>query len=502
VRIVEIIRDFNHGIANYKAGTSLVMAEDVESQFRSLNGNCMGMSYPVEMKYKKYNGEDLTGKSILVWRTGGVGDICFLSSVFQYLKNKYKNCFIRVATGCRQPLENLPEVDELYDMPFDSKLLEISDLHIFFQGILESSSEKSKVTHAVDMFYSYFGIDSTQIDPSFKKPRLAFSEAEMKWLDTEVRALSLQPDDFVMGLQMETSAPLRNYPKEKLKIIVDIMAKEPKVKIVLIGSPQQAAVGGFLKGNNPNVIVATNYDVRKSIVLANRYNLILSPDSFMVQVAGALDKPLIGLYGPFPSEVRMKYFKNAIGMESKVVCSPCFQHDFRPCIKGHPSPCFSLLEPDDILQAIDYQRNKFYGSHFNFTAPFLKEPNFTEIEKYFLSADKGLCFFGGYYKHPNMVSVDANKFVGADITDFNHPFEYKSYPFVLYMNNIGYNNGAVYNNCKNFVRSGGYFIVYVDTCQDANFLDLSRDVGKSFTILYSKLDPVTRVGTIVGRKPF
>jgi len=501
MRIVEVTKDFTRG-TGFLAGHKYVMAEEQEGQFRSINGNCMGMSYPIETMYREYKGEDLTGKRIMVWRTGGIGDLCFLNPVFKYLKNKYKDCFIRVATGCRQPLENIPWIDELYDMPFDAKLLEDTNYHRMFQGIIEGMSEKSKITHAVDMFYSYFGIDSIQIDPEFKKPNLVFTDAEKLWLENECKTLKIMNDDFVLGIQIETSSPLRNYPKEKLKVVVDVLAKEDKVKIVLIGAPQQALVGNFLKGTYPNVIVATNYDVRKSIVLANRYNLILSSDSFMVQIAGALDKPLIGLYGPFPSEVRMKYFKNAIGLEPKVVCSPCYKHDFRACIKGSPSPCFSLVDSEDILQAIDFQRNKFFGGHFKYVTPLFKEPDFSEIEKYFLSADKGLCFFGTYYKHPNMIRVDTNKFVEADITDLNHPFDWRSFPFVLFMNNIGYQNGAVFQNSKNFVRPGGYFIVYREGCNEPMFAELVRDIGKTFIIMYSKYDQDSHKGTVLGRRPF
>jgi ADP-heptose:LPS heptosyltransferase len=502
MRIVDITKTFNRAGTNYEAGKSFVMPEDIESQFRSVAGDCMGMSHPIEPVYKKYNGEDLSGKKLIVWRQGGVGDIYFLSSALCYIKRRYPTCTLRVATGCREPLENLPEIDQLLSMPFDAKLLEDSDYHLMFQGIIESSSEKSKNTHAADMFFSYFNIDSTHLPPEDKKPKTVFSETEMKWLDEECKKLSVAPEDYVVGIQMETSAPLRNYPKEKFKIIIDVMSKESNVKIFLIGSPQQNTVAGYLKGNASNVIIATNYDVRKSIVLVNRYNLVISPDSFMVQAAGALDKPLIGIYGPFSSEVRMKYFKNAIGLEPKVVCSPCYKHDFRSCIKGFPSPCFSLVNPEDILEAANYLRKKFGGGNFNYMAPVLKDPDLSEIEKYLLSVDKGLCFFGGYFKHDNMIRVDINKFVGADITDLNHNFDRAKYPFVLFMNNFGMQNGSVYSNSKEFVRPGGYFISYKIDCNEQIFLDLKRDLGRSYVVLYSKFDPATRVGIIVGRKPY
>ena len=502
MRIVEVTKNFNRAGVNFLTGHSYVMAEDIEGQYRSVAGDCLGMSHPFENTFRKYNGEDLTNKRILVFRTGGIGDIFFLSSVFPYLKRKYPNCFIRVASACKQPLENAPWIDELYDMPFDARLLEDTDYVAFFQGIIESSSDKSKVTHAVDMFYSYFGIDSLQFPADDKRPKIFINDVEQKWVKEECSRLGFLPDDFVIGIQMETSSPLRNYPKEKLKVIIDILAKEDKVKICLIGSPQQNMLGSFLKGNYPNVYIFTNYEVRQSIVLTSRYNIVVASDSFMIQAAGSLDKPLIGIYGPFPSDVRMKYFKNAIGLDTKVVCAPCYKHDFRPCIKGFPSPCFSTIDAEEVLQAIDFQRNKFYGGHFNYIMPLFKQPDFSEIEQYFLSADKGLCFFGANFNHPNMTKVDINKFFKADITDLNHPFEWNKYPFVLYVNNFGYQNGNVYNNCKNFIRPGGYFIVYREDCVDQLYNELQRDVGKSFTILYSKFDPATKIGTIVGRRPF
>jgi ADP-heptose:LPS heptosyltransferase len=502
MRIVDIQKNFNRNGVDFIAGKKYVMPEDIEASLRSISGDAMGMSYPFETIYRPYKGEDLTNKKLMAFRTGGVGDLHWLSPVMRYLKNRYPGCFLRVASACREPLMNLPEIDELYNMPFDASLLESMDYMLFFQGIIESSSEKSKTTHAVDMFFSYFGIDSTQLPAEDKRPRILYSDEELKWASEEYKKLNILEKDLVIGLQMETSAPLRNYPKEKFKVVIDVLSKEQNVKIMLVGAKQQEMLANFLKGNYPNVIAATNYNVRQSIVMASRYNIVVSPDSFLIQTAGALNKPLIGLYGPFPSEVRMKYFKNSIGLDTKVVCSPCYKHDFRACIKGFPSPCFSLTEPEDILQAIDYQRNKFYGGHFNYMAPMYIVPDFSEIEQYFLSADKGLCFFGAYFKHQNMIRVDNNKFVKADINDLNYPFEWGKYPFVLFMNNFAFQNGAVFSNCRNFVRPGGYFIVYRENCLEPMYNEIKKDIGKNFILMYSKFDPVKKSGIVVGRKPY
>jgi ADP-heptose:LPS heptosyltransferase len=501
MRVVDCIKDFNRNGFDFKSGHGYVMPDDVEQQFRSVSGDCLGMSRPIETVYKPYKGENLDGKRLFFYRFGGIGDLLFISSIPKYLKRLYPTCFIRAASGSKQPLENNPFIDELLDMPFDVNLLNDVDFTLQFQGIIELSNDKSKKTPAVDMFFSYFGIDSTHIPAEEKKPQIVINAEELKWVEQECKNIGISEKDLVIGIQMESSAPLRNYPKESLKIIVDILAREDNVKVVLIGSQQQALMGNYLKGDNPNIINAINYDVRKSIVMANRYNIVIAPDSFMIQVAGAMDKPLIGLYGPFPSELRMKYFRNAIALEPKTACTPCFKHDFQWCIKGAPSPCFSLITPEEVLEAADYLRHKHYGNHFKYMEKILKEPDFSEIETYLMSADKGLCFFGGYYKHPNMIHVDTNKYVGADIDDLNNPFERNFYPFVMFMNRFDHEGGSLYNNTKGMVRPGGYFISVRKDCIDQMFDEIKKDLGKTFTLVYSKLS-IDRVGVVIGKRPF
>lgn len=501
MRIVEVTKAFALNEISFKEGHRYVMAEDTESQYRSIHGDSLGMSYPIDSIYREYKGEDLTGKRLLTWRTGGIGDLTFLSPTFRYLKKRFPGCFIRVATGCREPLENLPEIDELYRMPFDASLLEDVDYHRMFQGILESSSDQSKRTHAVDMFFGYFGVDSLQFPAADKRPRLVFNGEEQAWLKAQLKKMDIADNEYVIGVQLETSSPVRNYPKDKMKAFIDIVAQEENVKVVLIGTDQQKPLAGFIKGAAPNIIPAVNFSVRQSIVLAQRYNLIIAPDSFMIQIAGALEKPLIGLYGPFASEVRMAYFKNAIAIEPKVVCSPCWKHDFRPCIKGYPSPCFSLVNVEDVLQAIDYQKAKFTGSHFKYMTRFLRDPDFTEVDRYFLSADKGICFFPGHFKHRNMIRVDTNQFVNPDISDLSSEFPRNSYPFVLFMNDFSQKRVPLYHNCKTLVRPGGYFIAYKEDAGEQFFNEIKRDLGTEFTLLYSKLDPVRKQAIIVARRP-
>jgi hypothetical protein len=300
---------------------------------------------------------------------------------------------------------------------------------------------------------------------------------------------------------MESSAPLRNPPRGYIKQIVDTISKEPNTKVLLIGAAESRPLASFYKGTAENVIIATDYTVRQSLTLVNRYDMVVGPDSFLLHAAGALRKPMVGLYGPFPSALRIAYFENAIGLEAKVPCSPCFLHDSEPCIKGFPSPCYSLVDVVDIFQAIDYLKNKLTGQHFNYMGMLLTPPDLSEIEQYFLSADKGLCFFSGYFKHHNMVRIDTNVFCKPDISDLNAEFKRNYYPFVLYLEHFDQDKMPVYQGSKGLVRPGGYFAVY-KTNADEKFIDeAKRDIGRSgFTLVYAKLDPVRKYASVVGKR--
>jgi len=82
-------------------------------------------------------------------------------------------------------------------------------------------------------------------------------------------------------------------------------------------------------------------------------NYFIAPDSMFIHIAGAFNIPVIGIYGPFHSETRMKYLKNSVGIDMEVGCSPCYLHGHQSCPKGDPSPCFSIVTPEIILEAFN-----------------------------------------------------------------------------------------------------------------------------------------------------
>ena len=99
--------------------------------------------------FKRYRGQNLNNKSLLIWRLGGIGDIMFSQPIVRYLKSKYPRCKISFATapGIVQLLKCWPKglLNREYSIPFRKKVLVEADYHMTFEGAIEACREAEKV---------------------------------------------------------------------------------------------------------------------------------------------------------------------------------------------------------------------------------------------------------------------------------------------------------------------------------------------------------------------
>ena len=89
--------------------------------------------------YKPYNGQNLDGKRLLIWRTGGIGDLCFIQPNMIHLKETYPTCEIYFACGPQYHamVETWDCIDKLITLPFNYLQLVRADYHMTFEGVIE-----------------------------------------------------------------------------------------------------------------------------------------------------------------------------------------------------------------------------------------------------------------------------------------------------------------------------------------------------------------------------
>jgi len=308
--------------------------------------------------YRPYLGQPLQdGESVLVFRTGGIGDLLFIQPNLIYLKEKYPNCIIRFACGpqYQSMVETWDCVDEVLDLPFAFSALQNSTYHVLFEGVIERCRQ-AHFDNAYNLFSTWMGLnlpDELLIPKQDAKPELVdfCLEKLAEW--------GLKEKDFIL-MQLRASSPIRT-PRHEfwLKIINELNSRGHKV--LLTDNPRQTdKVDAFINlCDKPEMVFnfcKHSDTIAHSIALTKLAKAVIATDSAMNHIAASLGVNVFGIYGPFPGDIRLKtYGKLASWVDASRECGPCFIHGQLPCqhAVGGYSPCYDeLIETDQKLKKV------------------------------------------------------------------------------------------------------------------------------------------------------
>lgn len=259
--------------------------------------------------------------SILIGRTGGLGDLTLLTPVLREIKRRWPSVKIAVASirELGQSIQNLPFIDELLQYPVPQAVAETYDGWIWLENAIEKN-EDAKTLHSVDCVAKFIGLELPE--DCDKLQAYAVTEKERSWVQWAYPRIN---GIRRICIQTNASARCRTYPMNKTKEIVrDLLSKNWEV--FLLGAP-----GEVKEPDKPIAglrIVADGATFRQRAALVESSDCFLGPDSSLLHVAGALKVPAVGLYGPFSWQVRTKYCTTTktLARREGFPCSPCFHH--------------------------------------------------------------------------------------------------------------------------------------------------------------------------------
>lgn len=480
MKVVELRGDVHIGEGLHKLSllkdNSYVMSDTDLMQLKNLGPDKIGDVKDYKKFHKPYDkGVDLSNKTILVFRSGGIGDLLFMTPSLKYIKNNYENCKIIFAAGFlyMDALYNNPHIDKLYSMPFKTELLDEADIHFMFEGIIEDSS-LAQVFNAYDLFLDAFKIDLNSIKAEDKKPIISISHDLSKWADEYISDRANYKEGFKVALQPETSTVRRTFPLEKFIGVMRVLLNEG-FTIFIPGSLRQIPVceslfaefKEFCDNGRLILLPPDNLPLKKTIAVISKMDLVITSDSAFGHVAGAFDIPQVSIYGPFNSKLRLCYYSNAIGLNAQVACGPCYKHGHWPCEKGSPSPCFSVIDVEAILESVDFLRRWFEKPLLEFGKDKWRHiyayDILPEFEKYIQNGE-GIDIGCGYWKQAFMKRMDMNPLVQPDmmanIEDWSDDKEYDFVFSSFCLQEVDDKKSALTNMFK-MVKSGGHVLLYL-----------------------------------------
>jgi ADP-heptose:LPS heptosyltransferase len=294
---------------------------------------------------------DWNGKKILLIRPGGFGDLLFLTPSISEMKRRWPSCEIHVSAFARyQSILKTAQVDSVIGYPVAVEDVHLYDAVVFLENVIEGNPD-AEVKHAVDVVADRIGLTGL----TSKQMEYTFTPDELEWAAARYPRTSKRR----IAVQISASGHARNYPQNLLMEVLASLLKKG-FEIYLLGHP------GEIPGKTPPGIrnlTLENISFRQSVAAMATCDIVLGPDSVMIHLAGAINMPALGLYGPFPWKLRTAYAPSVRALQGASGCdlAPCFFHGSRlekhfpkagPCGKSNRCEVMASIEPRRVLAAI------------------------------------------------------------------------------------------------------------------------------------------------------
>ena len=165
----------------------------------------------------------------------------------------------------------------------------------------------------------------------------------------EVDGLNLDHD--YMVLVLGAAHMTKQIPSDKLEELL-IQADLP---VVLVGGPDEAEEANCLKRKFGKKVFheCGGLNIQQSAWIIKRCKFIVTPDTGMMHIAAAFEKPMITVWGNTVPEFGMTPFYSQNGglelrLEQKMKCRPCSKIGYKECPKGH----FKCMVNHDLAGAL------------------------------------------------------------------------------------------------------------------------------------------------------
>jgi len=288
---------------------------------------------------------------ILFHREGGLGDILFTLPIAEYLHSIGHTVDYYCHFMFWDVFKNNPNIRNIYvnielnnwrkkgyPPPMTKELYGTYDRPLTFRGCIEKN-KYAEETHAVDACYHWAGIDP---EGKPKLPKLYLSNEERAVVKERLlKERKINPYKRTIALAPHSSGA-RNRSWQYWKEFADEASED--YNIIMINRGER-----FSPSSEP-------WTVREMCAVIDFCDIMVCCDTGPLHVAGALNKPIVTLFGPFNPDFRVKYYNNVTVLcKTSEFCEFCFSHmdkcKYLNQSRVYP-PCMNHA-PLDVLQAVE-----------------------------------------------------------------------------------------------------------------------------------------------------
>lgn len=319
------------------------LCDDVNAAELSLLGE-RGTSTILFVGYEANTG--LGTKSLLLVRSGAIGDLLYLSPVIARLKEEDPE--LHIALSCFQKHhEVVCDLGvELLAYPLRKEEAGRFRQVLSLENVMELNHEK----HATDAFADRLSVEVKDYRPVFNLSEFERGLGEARFpRERKIR----------IGVQCRSSTANRDYPLPQWREVFEELTKNPNVEIFLFGAKGQLPA---MKETSPQIRNLTEEDLtfRQSAAALATCDVFCGVDSSLLPLCHALDIPAVGLYAAFDWKTRTAKAPRTWALTGLGECAPCnwikhAGHAFpptMPCAKQGVCGVLASITPDRIVTKI------------------------------------------------------------------------------------------------------------------------------------------------------
>jgi len=146
----------------------------------------------------------------------------------------------------------------------------------------------------------------------------------------------------------------KHWPQEKFSRLIEKIAKEFSVKIIIFGSKSEAGITDrVIKEVSTSVIKAVGLDILKYLAVLKRVNLLVCNDGGPLHLAKAMGVKTISIFGPVDPKVYGPYpfdENRDIIIKKNFSCQPCY-NNFRLPECPHGRKCLKDITVEEVFQS-------------------------------------------------------------------------------------------------------------------------------------------------------
>lgn len=279
-------------------------------------------------------------------RLGGIGDVIMTTPMVKHIKRLIPSCHLVYATDLEYSNGALGDV--LRGNPFIDEIASFKDVAAkdfdLFTDVTATGLDKEKPNttppNRIDLFARQLGVD-VSMDPV---PTYIVSADEKEWAERRVEEFALprnRDDVAIIGIQVRSNDQRRTWPIEHTRKLIEMLTRDPQVRIILFSWDSND------NWKMPQVFVAGE-SLRYTAALVNECDVMVTPDSSLLHLAGALQKKTVTIFGPIPPESRINHYHNTTAIVAGMSCQYCW---YQPTC-GNKNQCLSEIEPPAVASAI------------------------------------------------------------------------------------------------------------------------------------------------------